>query len=940
VLADLGAIAILAFCALLLHRDGLFGGPAFYELDTRLFYYPLAQWVGQQLQAGVFPLWQPDIFTGYPIFADGELGLAYLPQLVLLYLLPTPLAMVWLRVLHVFLAGLFTYLFLRTLRLDPLAALGGALVFAFGSFMTAQMHHENVVRSAVWLPAVLLCVERSVFRVPRSTCVWAAIGAVAFAQAALGLHVQPVLMLVLAAVLYAVFRALVPSGNAPGGTTRNAYAPLIATGAIIGGGLALAAVQWVPLGEWALVSSRRAGVTYEFASAFGLSPQGLISILFPYFYRLPDATTWWSLWQQWEIALYVGIPTLALMVVGIVFSSRAELLYFVPLAALALIVAMGSDSPTVNLHQLLWSVPGFSFLRAPGRFTYLVVFASACIAAFGLQALRQRRVRVLVALVGGVPSAALLAALLALLPAWRAWLANDPTRALAFADSAYLSTRAQYPIDPQTVVDGLATSLDVTNPKTAWTLVLLALTTVCFVAWLALGYRRSTLAQGLFVVLLAVDLLTFAYDFHPRAPLASLTPTLPEGLVPGARVLLRDPSDLPALEPNQLLTVGQPTVHGYSSLPSQRHVEVEAATSGQPGLIDLWSAPMVVEPTAPEDLHEVSGVQFRAQHPLAVLAAPALPVTFNVPPPVEAVSSLRLIGTLSYAFDVPQGQTVATVSVDGGAVTLPIRAGIELSERAFDRPSLAGLVRHREASVALDFDEATPEGEAYLAHLYQAALALPVSSTISTLTLTATDPRVEVDIHGLAVVDAAGATYSLTLANRDGFRAIGPGVIQDTRALPRAFVVPRTQSYSPARHPSLTATQVVTNPDADPHTSVLIEGNPDTPREPTGSIPITAADSVQDVGPNMVRVTATTTEPGYLVLNDFYHRGWTATVDGQSVPVDIANALFRAVAIEPGTHLVEFSFQPRSILIGAAISVLAAIGLVALVIVGTVRWRQ
>jgi hypothetical protein len=113
-LTHTAAIGALAACALILHRDGLFGGPAFYELDTRLFYWPLADWVGQQLHAGNFPLWLPGIFTGYPIFADGELGLAYLPQVVLLYVLPAPVAIVWLRALHVFLAGVFTYLYLRT----------------------------------------------------------------------------------------------------------------------------------------------------------------------------------------------------------------------------------------------------------------------------------------------------------------------------------------------------------------------------------------------------------------------------------------------------------------------------------------------------------------------------------------------------------------------------------------------------------------------------------------------------------------------------------------------------------------------------------------------------------------------------------------------------------------------------------------------------------
>jgi uncharacterized membrane protein YfhO len=72
-----------------------------------------------------------------------------------------------------------------------------------------------------------------------------------------------------------------------------------------------------------------------------------------------------------------------------------------------------------------------------------------------------------------------------------------------------------------------------------------------------------------------------------------------------------------------------------------------------------------------------------------------------------------------------------------------------------------------------------------------------------------------------------------------------------------------------------------------------------------------------------VRVTATASVPSYLVLDDFYHRGWTARVDGQAARVLIANALFRAVPIEPGNHTVELRFEPLSHLIGAVVSVLA-----------------
>jgi hypothetical protein len=927
---DVGAIFALAVCALVLHRDGLFGGPAFDELDTRLFYFPLAAWVGQQLQSGTYPFWLPGIFTGYPIFADGELGLAYLPQVLLLYLLPPPLAIVWLRVLHAFLAGLFTYLYLKTLRLAPLPALGGALVFAFGSFLTAQMHHENVVRSAVWLPAVLACFVRASACTTRwRLCAWSALGALALAQSALGLHVQPVLMLGLALALCALFFALTP-GQRP-------FWALASAAAIVLGAIALAAVQLLPLAEWALVSSRRGGVDYEFASAFALSPENLPTLIFPYFFRLPDATTWWTLWQQWETEVYVGIPTLALVLVGIVFARRMDVLYFVVLGTVALLVAMANYAPVFNLHQVLWSIPGFSFLRAPARFTYLFVFACACLAGFGLQALTQRRLRIVLALVGAVPSVALLAALLALLPSWRAWLMSDPARATAFANSAYLATRAQYPIDPQLVVSGVVSSLDLANPKTAWSLGLLALTSVCFVGWLALGHRRASLGQALFVALMAADLLAFAADFHPRAPLANLMPPLPAGVGPGARVLLHDPTDLPMFEPNQLLADGVGTTQGYSSLPSQRHVEMDASTSTQPDLLDLWSAPLVLEPTNPSDLHEVSGVRFRANHSLAAGFGGAISTTFNLPSDVGSLASVRLIGTLSYAFNAPQGQTVATLTV--GAQTLPIRAGIELAERAFDRPSLRGLVQHQKAAVAFDFEDTTPEGEDYTAHLYVADLALSSLSAPQSITFTWTDPTVLVEIQGIAPVGADGVAHPLGLANRDGFQRLGDQVIQNTHALPRAYVLPRAQSFSPGRHPGLTATQLVASPDVDLHSMLLIEGDPATPQSPSGTQPAVAASRVEDAGPNRVRVTATAEAPSYLVLDDFYARGWTARVDGQPARVFIANALFRAVPIEPGAHEIEFSFEPLSHLVGAIVSVASLALAIGVMVTGYIRGR-
>src|SRR5439155_12915812 len=65
-----------------------------------------------------------------------------------------------------------------------------------------------------------------------------------------------------------------------------------------------------------------------------------------------------------------------------------EVLGWGVMGGFGLILALGQYSP-INLHYLLWLLPGLSGLRAPGRFTVVVVLAGGMLAAYGLARLQQ-----------------------------------------------------------------------------------------------------------------------------------------------------------------------------------------------------------------------------------------------------------------------------------------------------------------------------------------------------------------------------------------------------------------------------------------------------------------------------------------------------------------------------------------------------------------------
>lgn len=81
---------------------------------------------------------------------------------------------------------------------------------------------------------------------------------------------------------------------------------------------------------------------------------------------------------------------------------------------------------------------------------------------------------------------------------------------------------------------------------------------------------------------------------------------------------------------------------------------------------------------------------------------------------------------------------------------------------------------------------------------------------------------------------------------------------------------------------------------------------------------------------NTVTLEAELDGDGLLIVTEQAFPGWRAYVDGEEREVLTANAIFRGVPLAAGRHAVELRYEPRSLRIGALVSVLAAGGVLVL----------
>ena len=144
----------------------------------------------------------------------------------------------------------------------------------------------------------------------------------------------------------------------------------------------------------------------------------------------------------------------------------------------------------------------------------------------------------------------------------------------------------------------------------------------------------------------------------------------------------------------------------------------------------------------------------------------------------------------------------------------------------------------------------------------------------------------------------------------------GQVVLENRSVLPKAWLVP---SVVLVTDPRQRVGIMSSDPNFNPAQVAMVESPPPLPLAPFGQpgSPLGAGSArLESYEANRIRVSATASANALLVLGEKYYKGWYAQVDGKKAEIYPVDQVLRGVYLTPGTHAVEFDFDPFPFRVG------------------------
>ncbi len=333
-----------------------------------------------------FPFWNPYLMCGVPLIAEIQSGLFYPPNIVFRIFALDSATNISLFI-HLYLLALGTYYFGRQIHISRAGAVIAASVFCFCApvFLRLFIGHHTDLYAITWIPAVFLAVNRIGNTAGCKNFIY--LGLILCLQFLAG-HTQYLFYTIIFSWLYLLFvtRHLLHRNQIRSWMLHNAgFFGSICIAVF------LALPQIIPVHEMLLLSPRKS-LDISDVAKFSFPPQNLLTFLTPLIFGDGVRLPYWGLYNLWEMCAYCGTMSLLLSAVAIRHLKKLDqVVFFLFLAVLALIMALGEHTPLLKLFYHIF--PGFKMFRGHSKAHIFCCFAIALLAGIGYDALRRSTIR-------------------------------------------------------------------------------------------------------------------------------------------------------------------------------------------------------------------------------------------------------------------------------------------------------------------------------------------------------------------------------------------------------------------------------------------------------------------------------------------------------------------------------------------------------------------
>lgn len=326
--------------------------------------YPWKKLVIDELKKGKLPIWNPYEMSGKPLLANFQAGTFY-PLNLLFFFLPFNLAWSFFIISQPFLAILFTFLFLQNLKLSKTASLLGGFVFAFCGFSVAWLEWGNIVNTALWLPLILLSVDKIVEE--KRSIRWTVLLSMSLVFSLMAGHLQVFFYLFLTFFFYTIFRL-----------NQNKYHNFKFFLAAFLAFLGVSLVQLAPTFKFIGDSARTLDQSY-LSSGWFMPWQNLVQFLAPDFFGNPATLNYWGVWNYGEFIGYIGIFPLILSMLALFYKKDKNVLFFGIIFFISLFFALPN---AISKLPFIFNIPFISSSQ-PTRLIFLIDFSLSILCAIG-----------------------------------------------------------------------------------------------------------------------------------------------------------------------------------------------------------------------------------------------------------------------------------------------------------------------------------------------------------------------------------------------------------------------------------------------------------------------------------------------------------------------------------------------------------------------------